>query len=109
MAFVLKDGQKVRGVAANATDADGNPITDGPPAAWSSSDETLVTVAPDADAADGSQVVTTAPGPGLGTATVTAVVTMPDGSSLTAVQDFQVVAGDEAFVNISVGGTPEPR
>lgn len=109
MAFVLKDGQQVP-LALKVLDAEGNPATvEGAPS-WQSSDTSLVTVTP--DAADPARAVaSTVPGPGVGTATVSATVdadlgegVMPIGASL----DIDVVAADAAVVNLEPG-TPEPR
>jgi len=103
MAFILKDGQQVQ-LAVELTDRDGNPVTaDGAPV-WSSSDPSLVTV-------DTSGLAVTVPGPGLGTAIITAVVDADLGEGVaeqTGTLDIEVVAGDAAIVNITAG-TPEDR
>lgn len=103
MAFILKDGTKVA-LALELFDAEGNAASGEGAPVWSSSDETLITV-------DADGVASTVPGPGLGTATVTATVDADLGAGVTPVTgvlDIEVVAGDAAVVNITAG-TPEPR
>jgi len=109
MAFILKDGQKVP-LQLVITDAEGNSAAGEGDPIWASSDKTLVVVT--VDAADATKAVaSTVPGPGLGTATVSAVVDADLGEGVTEVTgqlDIEVVAGDAAIVNIEAG-TPEPR
>jgi hypothetical protein len=109
MAFVLKDGQKVP-LALVITDADGNaaPVEGAP--VWASSDVALVEVTVDPDDPM-KAVASTVPGPGLGIATVSAVVDADLGEGVASVEgrlDIEVVAGDAAIVNIEAG-TPEAR
>ena len=109
MSFILKDGQKVT-LALEITDAEGNPAFGEGAPVWESSDPSLVEVVADPD--DPTQAVaSTVPGPGLGTATVTAIVDADLGEGVvpvTGTLDIDVVAGDAAIVNL-VAGDPEPR
>ncbi len=104
--FVLTDMQKVA-VSVAFVDAAGNPArVDGVPA-WSSSDESILTVA----AAEGglsAEVVTVGP---LGAAqiVVRADADLGEGvREIIATQGFEVVGSEAVAANFTVG-TPEPR
>ena len=88
-----------------ATTAEGNPAgpLDTPPA-WSSSDETIVLVAP---APDGMTCVISSPSPGpLGSAVVTVSATV-GGAALTATLAVDIIASGAVALTISVGA-PTP-
>lgn len=106
MAFILKDGQKVR-LRLVAQDSEGNPANFQGDPLWVSSDPALVEILPEGVEA----VAVTVPGPGLGTATITATVDADLGEGVTEITgtlDIEVVAGDAAVVNLEPG-TPENR
>jgi hypothetical protein len=104
--FVLTDLQKVK-VSVGFVDAAGNPAkVDGVPQ-WSSSDETILTVAAAEDGMS-AEVVTVGP---LGTAQVAvrADADLGEGiKEILATQGFEVVGSEAVAANFTVG-TPEPR
>lgn len=104
MAFQLRDSEQVT-LTVEALDSEDNPAAAS--VAWSSSDESIVSVT---DNGDGSALVVASPGAGgLGAATVTADVTdNSDGDIHTGTFEVEVVAGDAVTVNITAG-TPEPK
>jgi hypothetical protein len=104
VAFQLRDDQQVT-LTAEALDAEGNPANVS--TAWSSSDDTVVSIT---DNGDGSALAVASPGAaGLGSSTVTVDVTdASDGDVHTGTFDIEVVAGDAVTVNV-VAGTPEAK
>jgi hypothetical protein len=103
VAFQLRDFEQVV-LEIDAVDAEGNPAA--ATATFSSSDDTVVEVR---DNGDGTALAIASPGEGgLGTATVTAMVTQSSGDTITGTLDIEVVAGDAVTVNL-VAGTPEPK
>jgi hypothetical protein len=87
-------------------DAEGNPAAIDGPVAWSSSDETIVTVAP--DTSDSTVVTVTPVGP-IGQIQVTATADADLGAgvrNLVTVCDIQLVAGEAVAGTISPVGSP---
>lgn len=104
VAFQLHDFEQVT-LSVEALDAEGNPAD--ATIAWSSSDDTVASVA---DNGDSTALVVASPGAGgLGTATIKATATdNGDGDVHEGTWDVEVVAGDVVTVNI-VPGTPEAK
>ena len=106
MALVLTDEQKVALTVAFTTAA-GNPAKiDGIPK-WQTSDETILTITPDAD---GQTATATTVGP-IGTAqvSVTADADLGEGTrEITGTLDVEVHAAEAVTVGINAG-TPEPK
>lgn len=104
MATILKDDQQVT-ASVEYVDRRGHPADVDEAPSWSSSDETILTVTPDPDGM--SALIVAAGGIGSAQITVTADADLGDGvKPLTAVGDFEVLAG-EAFAGNFVVGTPE--
>ncbi len=102
MATILRDSQQAE-LSYTATSKRGNPATIAD-AAWSSSDESIATVA-----GDGAGAVVKAVGP-IGTATITLTGDADLGEGVKPVRgvlDIEVVAGDAAVFNITVAEPTE--
>lgn len=104
VAFQLHDTDQVN-LEVEALDAEGNPAA--ATIAWSSSDETVVSIT---DNGDGTVTATASPGAaGLGTATITATATdTSDGDTHVGTFDVEVVASDAVTVNI-IAGVAQPK
>jgi hypothetical protein len=100
MANTLVDNQHVA-VTLEADDAAGNPVPFNfpSPPVWTSSDETIVTVSPNADGSN-ADIVTTGK---LGTVQVTVKGTTAAGVELTGIGDIEVVAGDARTFKLVFG------
>jgi hypothetical protein len=105
MAFILTDIQHVA-VTLEADDAAGNAVAfDFPtPPVWTSTDETVLTVSPNAD---GSNADVRSTGK-LGSAQVNVAGTLSDGTPITGVGDFSVVTSAATTIKL-VPGTPETK
>ena len=98
MAFKLHDFEQVQ-ITVEALDVEGNPAD--VDISFFSSDPSVVEVQ---DNGDGSALLVASPGEGgLGTATITAVQTNEDGSTLEGALEVEVVAGDAVTINIIPG------
>jgi hypothetical protein len=90
-------------------DSENNPAAVDGPVAWSSSDDTLATVA--ADANDSTLVTVTPVGP-LGQVQITATADADLGAgvrNLVTVSDIQLVAGEAVAGTITPVGAPTPK
>lgn len=100
MALTLTDIEHVAGTL-EADDAAGNavPFTFPTPPTWSSSDETVITVSPNADGSN-ADVSTTGK---LGTARVTVTGTLADGTAVTGFDDITVTTSAATTFRINFG------
>ena len=100
MATTLIDNQHVAAVL-EADDAAGNPVPFNfpTPPVWTSSDETIVTVSPNADGSN-ADISTTGK---LGTAQITVRGTTAAGVEITGIGDIEVVVGDARTFKLNFG------
>lgn len=100
MATTLKDSEHVS-VTLTEKDAAGNPVPFNLPAppTWTSSDETIVTVSPNADGSN-ADVVTTGK---LGDAQITVSAALANGTVITGIGNVTVVVGDATTFELTFG------